>query len=398
MPERGVDSLSRRQVRHLWRTQEGAKPTNSKTIGYDDNSQSHAHQLGHDDTEKTASFIFICRRGHMHLRATSTVHRGMFLAESTSPHLTPVLPLTTCAQLCSLTLMAVFVRSPLGLNMKIPPDHGFLKLHAVYGQSVIQMKGNGRCQRSRLSIIHPSIHYPTHYILTQGHGGIILLYIPSLLLLPKLRCSMADLQNPDLLNQVRKKLDEWEKQFNQFVFEEYNSDMLARKQVYKENVKIVTALEQINVEREKKVAEISKLRSEFSEGGNLKSELIARIDHLREEQIKKKKALLAENENNKAALKKITKSIDLFKKVLALEIRRLHGEKLQIIFRNISRNDPDCPYTFVLQITEENKYKVTSCDPELEVMSQLESKLQETNNFSAFLANVRKQFVALSES
>ncbi|XP_028662189.1 kinetochore protein Spc25 [Erpetoichthys calabaricus] len=231
---------------------------------------------------------------------------------------------------------------------------------------------------------------------------------------------MADLQNPDSLNQVRKKLDEWEKQFNQFVFEEYNRDMLARKQVYKENVEIVTeqvvkkckecdmllerlqmnknALEQMNVEREKKVAEISKLRSEFSEGGNLKSELIARIDHLREEQIKKKKALLAENENNKAALKKITKSIDLFKKVLALEIRRLHGEKLQIIFRNISRNDPDCPYTFVLQITEENKYKVTSSDPELEVMSQLESKLHETNNFSAFLANVRKQFVASSES
>ncbi|KAG2462271.1 DAW1 factor, partial [Polypterus senegalus] len=40
---RGVDSLSRRQVRYLWRTQEGATPTNSKTIGYDDNSQSHGH-------------------------------------------------------------------------------------------------------------------------------------------------------------------------------------------------------------------------------------------------------------------------------------------------------------------------------------------------------------------
>ncbi|KAG2462118.1 KCNC1 protein, partial [Polypterus senegalus] len=61
--------------------QGGATPTNSKTIGYDDNSQSHAHQLRRDDTEGTTSFIFICRRGLMYLRATLTVHRGMLLAE-----------------------------------------------------------------------------------------------------------------------------------------------------------------------------------------------------------------------------------------------------------------------------------------------------------------------------
>ncbi|KAG2467707.1 PERT peroxidase, partial [Polypterus senegalus] len=77
----GVDSLSRQQVKHLWSMQEGATPTNSKTIGYDDNSTSHAHQLGRDDTEKLTSFIFVCRRGHMQLRPTLTVHKGMFLAE-----------------------------------------------------------------------------------------------------------------------------------------------------------------------------------------------------------------------------------------------------------------------------------------------------------------------------
>ncbi|KAG2465898.1 TRM44 methyltransferase, partial [Polypterus senegalus] len=78
---RGVDSLSYRQVRLLWRTQGGATPTNSKTIGYDDNSQSHAHDFGRNDTESTASFIFICRGGLMYFRATLTVHRGMFLTE-----------------------------------------------------------------------------------------------------------------------------------------------------------------------------------------------------------------------------------------------------------------------------------------------------------------------------
>lgn len=38
---------------------------------------------------------------------------------------------------------------------------------------------------------------------------------------------------------------------------------------------------------------------------------------------------------------------------------------------------------------------VISCDPPLEKMAHLERRLQETNNFSAFLANIRREFVAL---
>lgn len=38
---------------------------------------------------------------------------------------------------------------------------------------------------------------------------------------------------------------------------------------------------------------------------------------------------------------------------------------------------------------------VVSSDPPLDCMPHLEQKLQETNNFSAFLANVRREFLAL---
>lgn len=38
---------------------------------------------------------------------------------------------------------------------------------------------------------------------------------------------------------------------------------------------------------------------------------------------------------------------------------------------------------------------VVSCDPPLAQMDHLERRLQETNNLSAFLANVRKEFVEL---
>lgn len=39
---------------------------------------------------------------------------------------------------------------------------------------------------------------------------------------------------------------------------------------------------------------------------------------------------------------------------------------------------------------------VASCDPPLAQMDHLERRLQETNNLSAFLSNVRKEFVALN--
>ncbi|XP_028681509.2 kinetochore protein Spc25-like [Erpetoichthys calabaricus] len=229
---------------------------------------------------------------------------------------------------------------------------------------------------------------------------------------------MAALKNPDVLDEVCKKIDECEKELDQFVLE-YNNTMHERKQIYKENVQVATEqvlkkctdcnlilerqkmniidCELMDVEREKKLAELSKLHSEISERENLKRELIKQIEHLREKQMEKKKALHAANERNKAVLKVLQKNTEVFRKVLALEIKRLHGEKLQFVFRNISHKDPDCPYTFDLHITEENQYEVTSCDPELEEMSRLERKLQDTNNFSAFLANVRQQFVALSE-
>ncbi|GCB76395.1 hypothetical protein scyTo_0019135, partial [Scyliorhinus torazame] len=98
---------------------------------------------------------------------------------------------------------------------------------------------------------------------------------------------------------------------------------------------------------------------------------------------------------NKAKLKELNKSADLFKKRMRLEIRKVQGEQLQFIFRNISYKNPEQPFTFLLKFNEEGNYEVTSCEPPSECMPLLLEKLKETNNFSAFLANVRKAFTKL---
>ncbi|KAK1788568.1 hypothetical protein P4O66_002443 [Electrophorus voltai] len=103
----------------------------------------------------------------------------------------------------------------------------------------------------------------------------------------------------------------------------------------------------------------------------------------------------SQNKANKARLKNLNKMKEIFQERLSLEIRKIQGEKLQFIFRNINHKNPESAYTFLLRISEDGVYQMISCDPPLEQAVHLERKLQETNNFSAFLANVRKEFVAL---
>lgn len=134
--------------------------------------------------------------------------------------------------------------------------------------------------------------------------------------------------------------------------------------------------------------------SEMEEKEIQKENLISNINRLKEGLATKKELIVSQNKANKARLKNLNKAKLVFQESLGLEIRKIHGEKLQFIFRNINQKDPETAYTFVLRISEEGSYEVVSCDPPIANMPHLERKLQETNNFSAFLANVRKEFAS----
>ncbi|XP_043931522.1 kinetochore protein Spc25 [Protopterus annectens] len=103
-------------------------------------------------------------------------------------------------------------------------------------------------------------------------------------------------------------------------------------------------------------------------------------------------ALLSETQNCKKKSIEVKALIQQQKDELAMKKER---EQLQFIFRSISHKDPELAYTFTLKINDNGDYEVTSCDPPLECMPLLEQKVRETNNFSAFLANIRKAFLQL---
>ncbi|XP_046701265.1 kinetochore protein Spc25 isoform X2 [Silurus meridionalis] len=126
--------------------------------------------------------------------------------------------------------------------------------------------------------------------------------------------------------------------------------------------------------------------------------LIEKIEKLKQEQAKNRELIHSQNKANKDRLKNLNKIKEIFQEHLSLEIRKIQGEKLQFIFRNINHKSPQSAYTFLLRINEDGVYQIVSCDPPLVQMDHLERRLQETNNLSAFLANVRKEFVALYTS
>ncbi|KAI2660892.1 Kinetochore protein Spc25 [Labeo rohita] len=160
-------------------------------------------------------------------------------------------------------------------------------------------------------------------------------------------------------------------------------------QTYKEDLKENTSL------LKEKSAEHIEVVSEIEDKEHHKALLFQRIEKLKKDQAKNRELIQSQNKANKDRLKKLNKCKDIFQKHLSLEIRKIQGEKLQFVFRNISRKDPDMVHMFLLQLDAEGVYHIMSCDPPLEKMAHLERRLQETNNFSAFLANVRREFVAL---
>ncbi|KAM4608983.1 kinetochore protein Spc25 [Polymixia lowei] len=139
---------------------------------------------------------------------------------------------------------------------------------------------------------------------------------------------------------------------------------------------------------------ISERMSEMERKEAQKDDISQKIQRLREEQAKRRELIVSQNKANKDRLKNLNKAKQVFQDRLGLEIRKIHGEKLQFIFRNIKPADQDSAYTFTMGIKENGSYQIVSSDPPLECMPVLENRLQETNNFSAFLANIRKEFVS----
>ncbi|NXA32826.1 SPC25 protein, partial [Eudromia elegans] len=160
---------------------------------------------------------------------------------------------------------------------------------------------------------------------------------------------------------------------------EYNDEILQQNKLISEN--------------EENLAEI---KSNLNNEEDQMKSLMDSIQELKEELMKKKEIIASKNKATQERVERLCKSKALFEERLGLEIRRVQDEQLQFIFRHIDHKDPEKPYMFTLFINEQGDYEVTSCSPPLDCIAEFQQKVRETNNFSAFIANIRKAFTELS--
>ncbi|NWR69478.1 SPC25 protein, partial [Centropus unirufus] len=140
----------------------------------------------------------------------------------------------------------------------------------------------------------------------------------------------------------------------------------------------------------------TEVKSNLNQQEEQKKDLTQSIQELKEELMKKKEIIASKNKAAKEKVEGLCKSKQLFEERLGLEIRKIPDQQLQFIFRHIDHKDPDKPFVFTLAINEQGDYEVTSCTPPLDCIAEFQLKVRETNNFSAFVANIRKAFTALS--
>ncbi|KAJ7405572.1 Kinetochore protein Spc25 [Pitangus sulphuratus] len=105
-------------------------------------------------------------------------------------------------------------------------------------------------------------------------------------------------------------------------------------------------------EKEEQLTEI-KLNQEEEQ----QKKLTDSIQELKEELAKQMEILSSKDKAVKEKMERLCKSKVLFEECLGLEIRRIHNEQLQFIFRHIDHKDPDKPYTFTLSINEQGDYE-----------------------------------------
>ncbi|KAM6464360.1 kinetochore protein Spc25 isoform 1-T3 [Liasis olivaceus] len=150
---------------------------------------------------------------------------------------------------------------------------------------------------------------------------------------------------------------------------------------------------QKNKSIEEKQAKMSEVLSNIKGEEKQETDLMNSVQELKEELIRKSKTKHKAAEEMEERLHKAEK---LFKERLGLEIRKTCDKHLQFVFRYIDQKDFEKPHTLTLSINEEGAYEVISCSPPLDCIEELQRKVRETNNFSAFIANVRKAFIALT--
>ncbi|KAJ7386642.1 kinetochore-associated Ndc80 complex subunit spc25 [Desmophyllum pertusum] len=100
---------------------------------------------------------------------------------------------------------------------------------------------------------------------------------------------------------------------------------------------------------------------------------------------KQHEEISAKEQSTSYKIKQFTKGTEYFKERLGLSFKKVDEEHLQFVFKYIDPKDEEKPFVFTVAITNQDKYYVKDCMPEVDGLAEMVDKLNSTNNFPCLL-------------
>ncbi|ELT99572.1 hypothetical protein CAPTEDRAFT_201727 [Capitella teleta] len=110
-------------------------------------------------------------------------------------------------------------------------------------------------------------------------------------------------------------------------------------------------------------------------------------------EVKKEESVLREQEKEtKESSVELEEALEFFRNRLALQMKKIPDNRLQFVFTCIDKDDPKKPFCFCVKIKADRSYCVSDCVPHVPDFEKLSLKLNETNDFKAFVKAMWKRF------
>mmetsp|Transcript_48850 Transcript_48850/g.104278 ORF Transcript_48850/g.104278 Transcript_48850/m.104278 type:complete len:233 (-) Transcript_48850:403-1101(-) len=93
-----------------------------------------------------------------------------------------------------------------------------------------------------------------------------------------------------------------------------------------------------------------------------------------------------------AKLAELDKGCSTYQRLLALEFERMGEERLRLIFTNVDERAPSRAFSFQVFVDGADQYHINQCEPRLEKLPELTHALNQSNDFSAFVRAMRREF------
>ena len=96
-------------------------------------------------------------------------------------------------------------------------------------------------------------------------------------------------------------------------------------------------------------------------------------------------------------LNELQRGCDTYRNMLGLDFDRVGDERLQLIFTQIDERNPKRVFTFQVFVDPNDHYHIERCEPMVPNVEHLVDALNTSNDFSAFVRKMRREFKLLAQ-